>query len=734
MLIFRAINASWPRRIQFAAFAVLVSAPVLGLQTSNLRAEWFAFKKVPAPTEAVEAQRNEGFDKAIRNLLKEANRLENKGELDQAIHLVERAAKISEESSSLVKISPDLSSSTISAYATELRAKKEKIELSKRRAKAASTNATAVASSSLEKESPPKEKTNRAPRVKPPVAPEQVAIQVPEKKPVKKQSISESQLKLADDHISAPPKARRDYARSVALRTTPPHVDDFEPAEIPAPKQQPVEQATPVSKVEIASTPVASVGGTPVASTDEQPFEPFIDDEAEQTDIPQDIRSFPHEAVASREIVQTDEAVASPDSEEAMLLPSAPVESESLTQEGDSQPVKLRLRYQNSIALPAISEKSPSERQRSSAESKVTTASVESDESSIEQEIQHVDDRQESDSPVIQVRDLQPAREDSSLLDQHDHASRAKTLKEESNEVEQQPQPDQTSSLSPFRIRKSLKLRNNYNVLPLLTPVVARSTREPVVGHTSMIYWRPVKQTSSAVANNPIPENKSKPKESGVEIRRMQNDSDKLIADHVSAGIRHGFDRDADIQTAFNETAESSVISTASQTDENHSGAGRQIRGALWDNAAVPNFEGSWRPAKPQPENQAAAPLPPRAKRIEQTAFVQPSHNFKNDLRSNLNHKSTEAMEQVSNSARESVSTDVEINETPEQEPIAQSDSKNHDMDWADEVVSHDSIQHSDGNSGLPESTVSTLLGAFGIALLITGIWMVRATAGIKHA
>ena len=129
MVIFRAIYASWPRRIQFAAFAGLTSLSILAGNSKCLRAEWFSLKKGPARAETAEPRANEGFDKAIRTLLKEANRLENKGELDQAIILADRAAKIAEESSSLVKVSSDISSSAISEYANSLRKKKQQVEL-----------------------------------------------------------------------------------------------------------------------------------------------------------------------------------------------------------------------------------------------------------------------------------------------------------------------------------------------------------------------------------------------------------------------------------------------------------------------------------------------------------------------------------------------------------------------------------------------------------------------------
>ena len=55
------------------------------------------------------------------------------------------------------------------------------------------------------------------------------------------------------------------------------------------------------------------------------------------------------------------------------------------------------------------------------------------------------------------------------------------------------------------------------------------------------------------------------------------------------------------------------------------------------------------------------------------------------------------------------------------------------DLESADAIVNADLVQQTTGQTGLPESTVSTMLGAFGVALLIAGIWMVRATAGIKH-
>ena len=97
-----------------------------------------------------------------------------------------------------------------------------------------------------------------------------------------------------------------------------------------------------------------------------------------------------------------------------------------------------------------------------------------------------------------------------------------------------------------------------------------------------------------------------------------------------------------------------------------------------------------------------------------------------------MNRDSIEASVQVSESSIESSSEAPDFGEITEEEKPDESESWMDEPESTDNVVNNDLIQTA-SRTGLPESTVSTMLGAFGIALLIAGIWMVRATAGIKH-
>ena len=723
MVTFRAINASWPRRVQFAAFAGLASVSILAAGPKGLRAEWFAFKKIPIPVESLEPQPNDGFDKAIRNILKEAKRLEKKGQFDQAIILAERAAKISEESSSLVKMAPDISSSAIAGYATELRLKKQQVELSQKRVKTPALNTTAIASSRLSKESPPaKDKPTRSSYAKSPVPAESVASQVRGKE----NSETDLESPFRDQPSQSRPRPRANNTNSIAASTANRDVIESESFDLPSPSERPFERETTTKDDDNVSTIVAS--------TEEPPFEPFIEEEPRQTRVQHDIRSFRKSVARSRDAIQAEKVHATPDPEKLTLISSSSVDAEHPTTPSDTQAVKLRYRYQDTEARPIVSIKSTSDFRTLETETEVTTAAIETDGSSSEHDGQSLADRPETEFPVIQVRDLRQAAGDSYALDPGKPLPTSKITKEESPEDDEEQRSVPIKALSPFRIRRSLKLRNTYSVLPLLTPIAARPTREPVVGRTSIIHWRPAKDASSVATDDAIPEDNFKTNVSAVEIRHMQSDTDRSIINHGSTGIRHGSTRDSKIQAALEVITESSISNRSKRTDENSSLARREFRGSLWDNAAAPTFEGTWRPAKPQSENQGSAPLPPKTNRIEQTSFFQPQHTVKKDLRSELNRNSIKVSEQASNSSLESSSETADFAETSEAEQPVDSQSWMDEVESADAIVTSDSIQQSAGEAGLPESTVSTMLGAFGVGLLIAGIWVFRATAGIKHA
>ena len=718
MVIFRAINAAWPRRMQFVAFAGLTSVSILA---GSLRAEWFAFKKNPAPVESLEPRANEGFDRAIRNLLTEANRLEKKGELNQAIILTDRAAKIAEESSNLVKIAPDISPSVISEYAKTLRSKKQQIELSSKRAKTQSSNTAAIASSRLTKESSLKTRTDRSSRVNPPAAAEPAEVSVRNKK----DSDTALESTLSGDPSPKKPDSRHHVASTNSATVISRSIPEFESDDLTSSSEQPAKHVTTKKTVHRVSTTVAT--------NEEPPFDPFFEDAPQQAHKRSEIRSFSKIAAVSKEVIQAENVHTKPDPENVTLISSSSSVSEQQPYPSDSRVVKLRYRYRATEPQPNASINSKSGIRTPTTEPKVTTASIETEETSSEEEEEPCEERQEDNFSVIQVRETRQSTDFSSELDPGNPQPALTISKDESPQIGEERQLTTAKTLSPFRIRRTLKLRNSYSVLPLLTPIVARSTREPVVGRTSMIHWRPAKEASSVPTNDGVAENGIKSDSVEMEIRRMQNDVDRSIFDHVSAGIHHRSARGQEVQNAADVTAEPTVDIRSRRSDENRSIARREIHASVWDNAAAPSFEGTWRPAMQQSENQRTAPLPPKSIRIEQTAFTQPQRSVKRDLRSEMNSDLNEASSEGADSSLGSTSTTADFAETSSEDRPDQSEAWMDDVESVEAVVNRDSIQQTAGQTGLPESTVSTMLGAFGVALLIAGIWMVRATAGIKH-
>ena len=157
MVAFRANSVWWTRRMRCAAVVGLTSISLLSGDTSHVFAEWFARPKVPKLVEPTEPQSNTGFDTAIRKLLKEAKAAENKGEIDRALILAERAAKISESSSSLVKSAQDVSPAATAAYARVLRYKRSEL-VAKQNAAEAANGQDLAAARSRNKAAQPSEK------------------------------------------------------------------------------------------------------------------------------------------------------------------------------------------------------------------------------------------------------------------------------------------------------------------------------------------------------------------------------------------------------------------------------------------------------------------------------------------------------------------------------------------------------------------------------------------------
>ena len=110
----------WARRLRCGAIAGLTSISLIAGESMDVRADW-PLSKRKKPVESAEAKQANDFNNAVRKLMAEAKSHADKGELDRAIYLAERAAKISESSANLVRCAPDVSPAATANFVSELR-------------------------------------------------------------------------------------------------------------------------------------------------------------------------------------------------------------------------------------------------------------------------------------------------------------------------------------------------------------------------------------------------------------------------------------------------------------------------------------------------------------------------------------------------------------------------------------------------------------------------------------
>ena len=126
MIHFRAKSVWWSNQIRSTAVAGLTAA-LLACHPSPGLAEWFSRPAARTTPQSRQSQAKNRFDEAIRTLLVESQAAEERGELERACFLAERAAKISETSSKAVSFAEDVSPAATAKYARELRQRQSKL-------------------------------------------------------------------------------------------------------------------------------------------------------------------------------------------------------------------------------------------------------------------------------------------------------------------------------------------------------------------------------------------------------------------------------------------------------------------------------------------------------------------------------------------------------------------------------------------------------------------------------
>ena len=232
MVRFRAKSKTNPwcgRPLWYAAIIGMTSVSLIGGGSGSVQAELFPRPKIPKPVDPVEPQANSSFDNAVRKLLKEAKLAESKGEIERALILAERAAKISESSAGLVKSAQDVSPEVTARYAQELRSKRTELLAKK-----------------------PVVETSKSPRV--------TKISVP---PKMRKNVEKSQSSSQFDDFPPSPTGTAPLASIKVRQYSSPAV----------PREQPAAAAEPDSKPELMSdkSDVASVEEPAIEATGVSP-------------------------------------------------------------------------------------------------------------------------------------------------------------------------------------------------------------------------------------------------------------------------------------------------------------------------------------------------------------------------------------------------------------------------------------------------------------------------------
>lgn len=241
------VNSVWSRRIRRAAVVAVASVSLLGSELQHAFAEKPSRAKVPKIAESAEPRSNNSFDEAIRKLLKEAKTAESKGEIDRAVFLAERAAKISESSSELVKTSKDVSPAATASYARVLRQKRSELIAKQKAAEAG--NEIEVAKTAPARKSGPVAATVPAPQApevvqqKPVVAAEPAVASARKVEKVAHQEVGSSVSK--SEEVPPSPKMAAREERSVGQPTSRQARPAIKPAAAPVAATQEVAEESP---------------------------------------------------------------------------------------------------------------------------------------------------------------------------------------------------------------------------------------------------------------------------------------------------------------------------------------------------------------------------------------------------------------------------------------------------------------------------------------------------------
>ena len=365
----------------------------------------------------------------------------------------------------------------------------------------------------------------------------------------------------------------------------------------------------------------------------------------------------------------------------------------------------------------------------------------------------------ENDFPTKKVLELK-RRLDTAAALQPGEISRIVTADLSDDSEDRQQSEDGSNGL--FSVR-SLKHRDLFRDLPAETSIAPRDARKPTTARAAMIQWRAVNESrpESQAARNPDKSQSSRlPEDLRQSMREKSTSTREILPSStekppfslplVSGGLAignatSGPDLDLLRMQRVVEMGTATKAFAGNADDSSHSGqrsVQTELRGSLWDNATAPSIEGysgsiqgASIPIESVSEQSNDAPLPPRIVDVEQTSFYSPGELINRQHRTRSDRRPPLATERETPSAPIATSTESVARPLESYAPRRNRAVKTQESDQAESsraILASNVIERLAILFGIPISTASSMLCAAGLAMLIAGLWMVRAAVAVK--
>lgn len=754
------MNRLFASRFQIAVLLGVGAFVAIAAEWNDLDAAWLSFPLGRRSSDEGTPKSKSSFNATIRKLMKDAKAAEEKGDLDQAIALADQATNVSESTSKFFKTAPELSPAVTSRYARDLRLKKAEQSVKRTGEPAPATTADAEALR-------PKPKT-RVAEMNPP-APKKLAVaravdKAPEPKEVPKKPRTSEAMASTKPHSPLVPKLepsqklvveRESPAKSLVRETAITQTSSTEKSDneltmmqvhSPSPKKPvtPIpsiddgwDQDEPVTASTSREASKQSSFETPVASEPDGPVEVTpVDFREQQADV--------------------EEWIAAED-QSIFINPGALPKNQRRDEPfhaSVSTPLKLRPQYATSIVDDVLGDSQSRTQSKAvkQASSRNCETTEDDDDASISTEVvptgaedggeptEHSSSKLiaqvSSQKEVVRMRTFDDSEVPfESALDLRNRLQSAASFEPGMvapgvGESGSDPATDESSQKT--RILRLRKRRQTSRILPKPDAAVVESvpTRKSVVSQTSVIQWKPMKSetpTTTHAAKNKPESTVTQPDD----LRRSLRGISSMTADVPSASPLSPFVTPPPID--FGDSAD-----TARQSMAKHSGsrpsardrnpAKSQMQGPVWDHAITPSSAGeaanSWNQKEQHGTSSALAPLPPPDTNVELTSFdslkelLPPQHDSQQDDSS----LSSIAALSGSNDAGHFLKT-LERAGFEADEPYTTAETR-----------PRSTSQRVSSMLGVAASTLWTMIGAAGFAMVLAGLWLTRAAIRSKFS